>query len=332
MSAASKDIMVYAEFSAGSLHPVSFELLGKARELAAKASCKVLAIIVGSGVSEAARELVFHGADVVYAVEHASMDGFDARLFQQNIVSVVREVKPGVLLLGATPIGRSLGPRVAAALGTGITADCTELDMTPEGKLVQVRPAFAGNILASIQTSTRPQTATVRYRVMKPSARDTTRKGEIILKQAAATELSGKILSRARSKRMDISNAEVIVSVGRGILKPEDIGMIRKLAEALGAVVGSSRPLVDDGWTTKEQQVGFSGNTVKPKLYIACGISGSPQHLAGMRDSEHIVAINKDASAPIFGVSDVGVQMDIYEIVPLLTEELQKRKPENTRH
>ena len=332
MSAASKDIMVYAEFSAGSLHPVSFELLGKARELAAKASCKVLAIIVGSGVSEAARELVFHGADVVYAVEHVSMDGFDAKLFQQNIVSVVREVKPGVLLLGATPIGRSLGPRVAATLGTGITADCTELDMTPEGKLVQVRPAFAGNILASIQTSTRPQTATVRYRVMKPSVRDTTRKGEIILKQAAATELSGKILSRARSKRMDISNAEVIVSVGRGILKPEDIGMIRRLAEALGAVVGSSRPLVDDGWTTKEQQVGFSGNTVKPKLYIACGISGSPQHLAGMRDSEHIVAINKDASAPIFGVSDVGVQMDIYEIVPLLTEELQRRKPENTRH
>jgi electron transfer flavoprotein alpha subunit len=332
MSAVSKDIMVYAEFSAGSLHPVSFEILGKARELAAKASCRVLAVIVGSGLSEAAKELLFHGADVVYVVDHPSMDDFDARLFQQNIVSIVREVNPGVLLLGATPIGRSLGPRVAATLGTGITADCTELDMTPDGKLIQVRPAFAGNILASIQTSTRPQTATVRYRVMKPSARDTTRKGEIILKQAVATEPSSKVLSRVRSKRMDISNAEVIVSVGRGLLKPEDIGMIRELAEALGAVVGSSRPLVDDGWTMKEQQVGFSGNTVKPKLYIACGISGSPQHLAGMRDSEHIVAINKDASAPIFGVSDVGVQMDIYEIVPLLTEELRKRKPKKIGH
>lgn len=326
MSAASKDIMVYAEFSAGSLHPVSFELLGKAQELAAKASSKVLAVIVGSGLSEAARELVFHGADTVYAVDHSSMDSFDARLFQQNIVSVVRDVKPGVLLLGATPIGRSLGPRVAAALGTGITADCTELDMTADGKLIQVRPAFAGNILASIQTSTRPQTATVRYRVMKPGARDPARKGEIISKQAVATEPSSKVLSRARSKRMDISTAEVIVSVGRGLLKPEDLGMIRKLAEALGAVMGSSRPLVDDAWTAKEQQVGFSGNTVKPRLYIACGISGSPQHLAGMRDSEHIVAINKDPSAPIFNVSDVGVQMNIYEIVPLLAEELRKRK------
>lgn len=326
MSASPKDIMVYAEFSAGSLHPVSLELLGKARELAKKASSRVLSVIVGSGLSGAVRELIFHGADVVYAVDHASMDNFDARLFQQNVVAVVREIKPGVLLLGATPVGRSLGPRVAASLGTGVTADCTELDITPDGKLIQVRPAFAGNILATIQTSTRPQTATVRYRVMKPAPRDPNRRGEIVMMKPAATEPSAKVLSRSKSRRTDISNAEIIVSVGRGLAKPEDLHLIRELAESLGAIVGSSRPLVDDGWTLKEQQVGFSGNVVKPRLYIACGISGSPQHLFGMRDSERIIAINKDPSAPIFNFSDVGVQMDLYEIVPLLTEELKRRK------
>jgi len=326
MSAPSKDIMVYAEFSAGSLHPVSLELLGKATELAKKASSRVLSVIVGSGLSAAAKELVFHGADVVYAVDHASMDDFDARLFQRNVVAVVQEVKPGILLFGATPMGRSLGPRVAASLGTGVTADCTELDITPDGRLIQVRPAFAGNILATIQTSTRPQTATVRYRVMKPASREPSRRGEIVMINPVATEPSAKVSSRSRSRRTDISNADIIVSVGRGLAKPEDLDLIRKLAESLGAIVGSSRPLVDDGWTLKEQQVGFSGNVVKPKLYVACGISGSPQHLFGMRDSEHIIAINKDPSAPIFKVSDVGVQMDLYEIVPLLTEELKNRK------
>jgi len=326
MSAPSKDIMVYAEFSAGSLHPVSLELLGKATELAKKASSRVLSVIVGSGLSAAAKELVFHGADVVYAVDHASMDDFDARLFQRNVVAVVQEVKPGILLFGATPMGRSLGPRVAASLGTGVTADCTELDITPDGRLIQVRPAFAGNILATIQTSTRPQTATVRYRVMKPASREPSRRGDIVMINPVATEPSAKVSSRSRSRRTDISNADIIVSVGRGLAKPEDLDLIRKLAESLGAIVGSSRPLVDDGWTLKEQQVGFSGNVVKPKLYVACGISGSPQHLFGMRDSEHIIAINKDPSAPIFKVSDVGVQMDLYEIVPLLTEELKNRK------
>ena len=326
MNTHSKDIMVYAEFSAGSLHPVSFEILGKAKELAEKASSRVLSVIVGSGLSGAPDELIFHGADVVYAVDHPSMRDFDAKLFQQNVAAIVREIRPGVLLLGATPVGRSLGPRLGACLGTGVTADCTELDITTDGKLIQVRPAFAGNILATIQTSTRPQIATVRHRVMTPARRDPNRRGEVIAREPVATEPSARVLSRSRSMRTEISNADVIVSVGRGLAKPEDLGMIKQLAESMGAIVGSSRPLVDDGWTSKEQQVGFSGNVVKPKLYVACGISGAPQHLFGMRDSERIIAINKDPSAPIFGVSDVGVQMDLYEVVPLLTEELRKRK------
>ncbi len=319
-------MMIYAEFSAGSLHPVSLELLGKARELAEVTSSNVLAVIAGHGLSAATRELIFHGADVVYAVDHPALDNFDAMLFQQNIVPILREVEPIVFLLGATPIGRSLGPRIAAELGSGITADCTELYMTPRGELMQVRPAFAGNILATIQTWTRPQIATVRYRVMKPACRDPTRRGETIIREAISTEPSSEAFSRTRSKRMDISSAQIIVSVGRGLSKPEDLRSIAELAEALGAALGSSRPLVDDGWTSKEQQVGFSGNVVKPKIYIACGISGSPQHLFGMKDSEHIIAINKDASAPIFNVADVGAAMDLYQIVPLLTEQFRKRK------
>jgi len=320
------EMMIYAEFSAGSLHPVSLELLGKARELAEVTSSNVLAVIAGHGLSAATRELIFHGADVVYAVDHPALDNFDAMLFQQNIVPILREVEPIVFLLGATPIGRSLGPRIAAELGSGITADCTELYMTPRGELMQVRPAFAGNILATIQTWTRPQIATVRYRVMKPACRDPTRRGETIIREAISTEPSSEAFSRTRSKRMDISSAQIIVSVGRGLSKPEDLRSIAELAEALGAALGSSRPLVDDGWTSKEQQVGFSGNVVKPKIYIACGISGSPQHLFGMKDSEHIIAINKDASAPIFNVADVGAAMDLYQIVPLLTEQFRKRK------
>ena len=326
MGEPSKDIMVYAEFSAGVLHPVSLELLGKARELAQKTSSQVLSVIAGHGLSRAIDELVSRGADVVYAVDDPALDNFDAMLFQQNIVPIVRDVNPGVFLLGATPIGRSLGPRIAAELRTGMTADCTELDITPDGKLVQVRPAFAGNILATIQTGTRPQVATVRYRVMRPAERDPNRKGRVVMRDAVTLEPSANVLSRIRSKRMDISSAEVIVSAGRGLSKPEDLKMIGDLAEALGGIMGSSRPLVDDGWTLKEQQVGFSGNVVKPRLYIACGISGSPQHLFGMRDSEHVIAINKDPSAPIFKVADVGVAADLYEIVPLLVEELRRRR------
>jgi len=318
--------MVYAEFTAGSLHPVSLELMGKAQELARKVHSRVLCVMLGHGLSDATQELIYHGADTVYAIDDPALDNFDAKLFQRNIASVVREADPSVLMLGATPIGRSLGPRVAAELGTGITADCTELDMSADGKLIQVRPAFAGNILATIQTMTRPQTATVRYRVMKPSTRDMTRTGKIEARDPVASDHSAKVLSRTRSKRMDISTADVIVSVGRGLARPEDLEMISKLADALEAVMGSSRPLVDEGWTNKEQQVGFSGNVVKPKLYVALGISGSPQHLFGMRDSERIIAINKDPSAPIFNVADAGAVADLYELVPRLTEEIQRRK------
>jgi len=321
----SDGILVFSEFISGSLHPVTLEILGKARDLADKVSSDVLAVMVGSGLSEAARELVFHGADVVYSIDHPSLTDFDPLLFQQNLVPLLRELNPLTFLLGATQIGRCLGPRIAAQLGTGITADCTDLDMTPEGNLVQVRPAFAGNIIATIITRTRPQMATVRYRVMKPASRDQSREGRIIARDAAFTTPSAKVITSSRSTGIDISSADIIVSVGRGLPRREDLRLIEDLADALGGIVGSSRPLVDDGWISKEHQVGFSGNVVKPRLYIACGISGSPQHLFGMKDSEYIIAINKDPSAAIFRVADVGVTMDLNEVLPLLALEIRKR-------
>lgn len=321
----SNGIVVFCEFISGSLHPVTLEILGKAHEMAEKVSSEVIAVIIGSGLSEAARELIYHGADIVYSIDHPSLSDFDPMLFQQNLVPLLRELNPSTFLLGATQIGRCLGPRVAAQLGTGITADCTDLDMTPEGNLVQVRPAFAGNIIATILTWTRPQMATVRYRVMKPASRDPRREGRIIVRDAAFSRPSAKVISTAKSTGIDISSADIIVSVGRGLSRREDLRLVQDLADALGGILGSSRPLVDDGWISKEHQVGFSGNVVKPKLYIACGISGSPQHLFGMKDSEHIIAMNKDPSAPIFRVADVGVIMDLNEILPLLTLELRKR-------
>jgi len=236
------------------------------------------------------------------------------------------EIKPEIALFGATHLGRSLGPRVAAALETGLTADCTGLDVDSEGNLLQIRPAFSGNILAQIKTTTRPQMATVRYKVMQSLPRDTGRIGEIIKKEAEIVPSLLNIVRKEKSKGVALADAEVIVSGGRGLKRPDDFSLIAELAGLLGGVVGSSRPLVDSGWITRDHQVGFSGNTVKPKLYIACGISGSPQHLAGMRNADTIFAINTDPSAPIFRLADYGIVGDLYEVIPRLISDLKRRK------
>jgi len=214
---------------------------------------------------------------------------------------------------------------VAAALSTGLTADCTELAPNDDGSLIQIRPAFTGNILAHIKTRTRPQMSTVRYRVMKPLPHDRNRRGKVVLMEAIPCLPPSHLIREEMGENANLPDAEVIVSGGKGLKNPGDFAMLKELAELLGGVVGSSRPLVDQGWIGKEHQVGFSGNTVRPKLYIACGISGSPQHLAGMRGSETIIAINVDPSAPIFRVADYGIVGDLYEVVPALIAELKKR-------
>ncbi len=325
MNADYKGLMVFAEQREGKIHPVSYELLGKGTEIAKKLGIEVSALLLGSSMGDEVKELIYYGAQKVYYIDNPALRDFDLLNYKHNICRLVNDVKPETLLVGATHLGRSLAPRVAAALNTGLTADCTALEVGDEGNLVQIRPAFSGNILAHIRTTTRPQMATVRYKVMQKLPRDASRKGEIIRKDADIIDSVLKIVSKESAGGVNIAEADVIVCGGRGLKSAADFSLIEELAGALGGVVGCTRPIVDDGWIGKEHQVGFSGNTVKPKLYVAVGVSGSPQHLAGMRDSDTILAINADPSAPIFKVADYGIVGDLYEVLPKLTAEVKQR-------
>jgi electron transfer flavoprotein alpha subunit len=328
----SNNILVFAEQNDGVIHPVTFELLGKGRELANKLDAKLSAVLLGFRVKNEAVELVHHGADLVYVYDHQFLEDFDVKQYSRNIVLLAKETKPNIFLLGATRLGRSLAPRIAAALRTGLTADCVDLDLDEDGNLVQIRPAFSGNIMAQIKTKTKPQMATVRYKVMKAHKKNLSREGRVIVKEAEILSETGmRILDKTYADEVNLAEAEVIVSGGRGLKSPEDFALLEELAQVLGGVVGSSRPLVDAGWISKDHQIGFSGHTAKPRVYIACGISGSPQHLFGMRDSDTIIAINEDPSAPIFNVADYGIVGDIYEIVPLLIRELKNMKRRKTQ-
>ncbi len=325
-----KGLMVFAEQRENRIHPVSYQLLGKGTEIADKLGVEVSSVLLGDQMEEKANELIYYGADKVFLYDHPALKEFDLLNYKHNLVKLIREVKPEIFLLGATRLGRSLGPRVAVALGTGLTADCIGLDTDEDGNLIQIRPAFTGSILAQMKTATRPQMSTVRYKVMQEKTRDPNRRGEIIKRDAELVPslLTIKKQERLREVNIAITEADVIVSGGRGLKKTEDFGILSDLAELLGGVVGSSRPLVDNGWIAREHQVGFSGNTVKPKLYVACGISGSPQHLAGMRGSDVIVCINTDPSAPIFRIADYGIVGDLYEVVPKLINEIKRRYSE----
>ncbi len=319
-----KEVLVFAEQNGGEIHPIAFELLGKGRELADKLGGVLSSALLGDKIAGVAAELIYHGADRVYLYDHAIFHDLDLLNYKHNLVRLARETKPEIFLLGATHWGRSLGARVAVALGTGLTADCTGLEIDRQGNFIQIRPAFSGNVLAHIRTKTRPQMATVRYKVMRSRPRDVNRKGEIIEKK---TEVIPPLLTIAHQEKRDevnIAEAEVIVSGGAGLKKAEDFSLLADLAGLLGATVGSSRPPVDSGWIGREHQVGFSGNTVKPKIYLACGISGSSQHLAGMRESDVIIAINTDPSAPIFKVADYGIVGDLYEVVPKLITRIKR--------
>ena len=320
-----KGLMVFAEQREGKIHPVAYELLGKGTEIAQQLGIEVSAVLLGSGMDEEINELFYYGAQKVYYIEHPVLADFDLLNYKHNIARLVNEVKPETLLIGATHLGRSLAPRIAAAINTGLTADCTSLEVGDVGNLVQIRPAFSGNIFAHIRTTTRPQMATVRYKVMQKLPRDTQKTGEVIRKEAEIVDSVLKIVEKQSTGGVNIAEAEVVVCGGRGVKSAADFALLEDLAGALGGVVGCTRPVVDDGWMGKEHQVGFSGNTVQPKLYVAVGVSGSPQHLAGMRDSDVIIAINADPSAPIFKLADYGIVGDLYEVVPKPAAEARKR-------
>ena len=319
------EILVLAEQNYGKIHPVTYELIGKASELAARTSGFVSCLMVGpSGIP--LEELCYRGAYPVYYMEDPCFGNADEMLFKENIVSALKDIRPQMVLIGATTFGRSLAPRIAGALNTGLTADCTDLQVDEDGRIIQIRPAFSDNILAHIKTVTDPQMATIRYKEFNEADRDPSRTVDI-RKLTPARTLSGiEVLCTRELGGVDVTKADVIVATGRGFKKKEDLALAEDLAEALGGVMAASRALVDAGMVSSQIQVGYSGHRVKPKVYIACGISGAPQHLAGMKESGTIIAINSDPSAPIFKIADIGYVGDLYEILPMLTERFRKER------
>jgi electron transfer flavoprotein alpha subunit/NAD-dependent dihydropyrimidine dehydrogenase PreA subunit len=322
-------VLVYAEQRNGVVHPVAYELLGKGRELADQLGEDLYAVVIGKDVGEGAEELSIRGADRVFVYDDPALEDFRDDPYSALLEELVREEKPSIFLIGATATGRSLGPKVAACLETGLTADCTGLDIDPETRLLlQTRPAYGGNIMATIIcTNNRPQMATVRYKVMREAKGDPSRKGEIIPMPVNMSNIPDRVKVLDFQPAPDvvsIVDADIVVSGGKGLGEPKGFEVIRKLAQALGGAVGASRPTVDEGWMEYRHQVGLSGRTVRPKLYMACGISGAVQHLAGMKTSDTIIAINKDPDAPIFSVSSLGAVGDLYEVVPLLIERIKE--------
>lgn len=322
-----KGVWVVAEQDEGKLKSVSLELLGEGKRLAEKLGEELVAVLIGSGVADLVRSLGAHGADKVYLIENEGLRHYMTDTYTDVLSGLINREKPSIVLFGATVNGRDLAPRVAARIRAGLTADCTGLAIDDQRRLIQTRPAFGGNVMASIISHTRPQMATVRPRVMKPSQPDETRTPEIkriavtVDKVSFRTSVLEKV-SEITKPSEKIEDADIIVSCGRGIGKQEEIKLVDELAEALNAAVGGSRPVIDCGWLPHQQQVGQSGKTVAPKLYIAVGISGTIQHRIGMQSSDIIVAINKDPEAPIFSLADLGVVGDLFQVVPKLTEEL----------
>lgn len=324
-----KHVMIFAEQRRGHIEGVTFELLAKGRELAQKRGVNVTAVIMGKDIKELSEELVKRGADRVVSADHPGLENFITTTYANILAEIINSEKPEIVLAGSTTMGRALLPRVAAKLRTGLTADCTELEIDEkDGKLLQTRPAAGGSIMATIVCpNSRPQMATVRHKVFKEAEHDDSRKGEIISFDVNenmldnATKFLGFV--KDETQTVNLSDADVIVSGGRGMKGPEHFGMIQELADALGGAMGASRPVIDEGWLPYSHQVGQTGKTVSPKIYIAVGISGAIQHLAGMKSSDTIIAINKDPNAPIFQVADYGIVGDAFEIVPMLIKKLK---------
>ncbi len=323
-----KDILVFAEVSGGRLHPVSIELIGKARELAAPLGWQVKTVLVGSGVAAFAEELRHYGVSEVAVYDSEELSYFRADAYASCVEDYIKAVKPSVVLVGATSLGRSLAPRLSTRFHTGLTADCTRLELRENTDLVQIRPAFGGNIMAQIvTTNTRPQFATVRYKVMDAPSRNEAASGRIDLRRIprSVQESRASLVSVTPvPPKKSISDAEILVVGGRGLKKESDLDMIRELAALLGGDWATSRPLVEKGWTTNERQIGLSGRTVRPKLIITCGVSGAIQFTSCMNASDHIVAINQDPDAPIFKVAHVAIVDDLYQVVPDLIARLKE--------
>jgi electron transfer flavoprotein alpha subunit len=328
--AAQGDVWVFCECETGrdELAPVSLELLGLARTLAGALGVKACGVLLGGDVKHCVQEASEAGAERLYVAENAALAQFDDVVYTKVLADLVREHDPEILLGGAPAVGRALLPRLAVDLHTGLTADCTELDIDPEtGLLRQTRPAFGGNILATITCENhRPQMATVRPAVLPMPDMQTGRTAEIVnvsVRNLPRPSLEWLSFTPRAAGGVDLREAEIIVSAGYGTGGPEGVKLVSQLAEALGGVLGSSRPTVDAGWVPYAHQVGQTGSTVQPRLYVACGISGAIQHVVGMQNAETVVAINRDPEAPIFNYADYALVGDLFEIIPAILDELK---------
>lgn len=326
-----KDVYVFAEMRDGKIQNVAFELLGKARELADALGEKVVAILPGYGITSQSQKCIEHGADKVLVIDAPELENYVTEPYAQAMAQIIKDKKPAIVLFGATTIGRDLAPRLSARSETGLTADCTALEISPERDLLMTRPAFGGNLMATIVCGEhRPQMSTVRPGVMRMSAPDASRKGEIeeVEIKFDPSRFKVRVKDRVKEKKnlVDITEAKVLVSGGRGVGSGNGFDALRELADVIDAEVSSSRAMVDAGVMPHDRQVGQTGKTVRPDLYMALGISGAIQHLAGMEESDFIIAINKDKYAPIFSVADLGIVGDLHKIVPLLTERLRKER------
>lgn len=324
-----KNVYVFVEQREGVIQNVGLELLGKARELADALNEKVYAMLLGHDLTTQAQECIAYGADTVLRVDAPELATYVTEPYAQAIYQIIRDNKPSIVLIGATTIGRDLGPRLSARVETGLTADCTGLEISEDRDLLMTRPAFGGNLMATIICKEhRPQMSTVRPGVMRMGQRDENRKGTIedVKINFDKSKFSVRVLETVKQTKnlVDITEAHVLISGGRGVGNAEGFDMLRAMANTIGAEVSASRAMVDAGVLGHERQVGQTGKTVRPDLYFAMGISGAIQHLAGMEESEYIIAINKDKFAPIFNVADLGIVGDVRKIVPLLTEKLKR--------
>lgn len=325
-----RDFLIYVEQEQGEIHPVAFELIGEARKMAQKVGYKVNCVLVGAeGTAENGEKLLPYGVDNVYVYEHSGFAGFRADCYADAVADCIAAVRPSSVLIGATALGRSLAPRLSTRFHTGLTADCTTLDIKPNSDMIQIRPAFGGNIMAQIAIAkSRPQFATVRYRVMDRANRVEKPTGRVV--RCAVSEemaysririLSSEVIERQKS----LEEEDVIVVAGRGVRSEKDVEMCRELAEALGGQLAFTRPMVENGFGDTAHQIGLSGRTVRPKLIITCGVSGAIQFTSCMSGSECIVAINSDPEAQIFKVAHYCVVDDLYCVVPKMTELVRSR-------
>jgi electron transfer flavoprotein alpha subunit len=323
-------VWVFAEQRQGKLMGVAIELLGEGRKLASDIGTELCAVLCGDNVDHLIPELIAYGADKVYVAQHPELKTYNTDAYTKVINEAIAKYKPEIVLLGATHIGRDLGPCLAVKCGTGLTADCTQLDIDPEDKkLKQTRPAFGGNLMATIVCpNNRPQMSTVRPGVMNKAEYDANRKGEVIKLDVVFNDgdIRTRILEVVKhaTETASLIDADIIVSGGMGLGSPDGFKLLKQLADKLGGTIASSRAAVDAGWIDHSYQVGQTGTTVKPVLYFACGISGAIQHLAGMQKSSYIVAINKNQNAPIFEVADYGIVGDLYKVIPAIIEALDK--------